>query len=211
MSYPMGKTANSVADLLAEVGSYGHHSADYFQRMMHKIPEAPVVDRTKSILKNCKDKKVVNFGSAKGMLHEDIKSVAASVFGVDKVEPADLLVDLDDEFCPLHGLPAAEVYVCGEIIEHLANPGNFLKKLRWTMKNEGEKDAKLIITVPNALASVLVHHAKRGYLNVNEDHVMWFCPKTIKTLLGRYGFKINEFAWYEGKPVFAEGMILVCS
>jgi len=194
---------------MAEVGSYGYHSADYFERMMHKIPDAPVVDRTKSILKNCKDKVVVNFGSAKGMLHEDIKSVAKSVFGVDKIEPADLLVDLDDEFCPLHGLPAAEVYVCGEIIEHLANPGNFLKKLRWTMNNEGEKDAKLIITVPNALASVLVYHAKRGYENVNVDHCCFYTWRTLQTLLGRYGFTIEDRAYYEGRPVFAEGLIAV--
>ena len=137
----MKRPANSVAELMDEVGSYGQHSADYFDRMMHKMPAASVVQRTEFILSKCKGKKVVNFGSASGTLHGNIKGVAKSIYGVDKVEKADLLVDLDDEFCPLHGLPAAEVYVCGEIIEHLANPGMFLKKLRWTMKNEGEKGA----------------------------------------------------------------------
>ncbi len=205
----MSRTANSVAELLQEVGSYGHHSADYFERMMHKIPPAPVVKRTESILKNCKDKRVVNFGSAKGTLHENIKAVAKSVFGVDKIEPADLLVDLDDEFCPLHGLPCADVYVCGEIIEHLANPGIFLKKLRWTMTKEGEKGARLIITVPNALASVLVHHAKNGIENCNIDHVAFYTWRTLETLLGRYGFTIEDRAYYEGRPVFAEGLIAV--
>lgn len=205
----MSRTANSVAELMAEVDSYGNFQADYYERMMHKMPEAPVVDRVKSILKNCEGKVVVNFGSAKGELHSKIKSVAKSVFGVDKIEPADLLVDLDDEFCPLHGLPAAEMYVCGEIIEHLANPGNFLKKLRWTMKNEGEKDARLIVTVPNALASVLVHHAKNGIENCNIDHVAFYTWRTLQTLLGRYGFTIEERAYYEGRPVFAEGLIAV--
>jgi len=203
------KTANNLAQLYAEVSEYGRFSADFFERMMHKIPEAPVVDRIKSIMKNCKGKKVVNFGSAKGMLHDAIKSVALSVFGVDKMEPADLLVDLDDEFCPLHGLPAAEVYVCGEIIEHLANPGNFLKKLRWTMNNEGEKDAKLIITVPNALANTLQVHARRGWENCNIDHVAFYTWTTLETLLGRYNFTIEDRAYYEGKPVFAEGLIAV--
>jgi 2-polyprenyl-3-methyl-5-hydroxy-6-metoxy-1,4-benzoquinol methylase len=205
----MSKIANSLAELLEETSSYGHHSADYFQRMMHKIPEARVVNRTKFILAKCAGKRVVNFGSASGYLHGDIKAVAASIFGVDKVEPADLLVDLDDEFAPLHGLPCGEVYVCGEIIEHLANPGMFLKKLRWTMKNEGEKDAELIVTVPNALASVLRYHAMRGTLNVNEDHVAWYCWKTLQTLLSRYGFTIIERACYEGQPVFSEGLIAV--
>ena len=204
------KTANSLAELAQEVDSYGHHSADYFERMMHKIPHAPVVDRTKFILEKCKNKRVVNFGSAWGMLHGDIKSVAAMTFGVDKVEPADLIVDLDDEFAPLNELPAAiDVYVCGEIIEHLANPGLFLKKLRKAMNSGGEKDARLIVTVPNALASVLQYHARRGMLNVNEDHCFWFCWKTLQTLLSRYGFIIEERACYEGRPVFSEGLIAV--
>jgi hypothetical protein len=56
-----------------------------------------------------------------------------------------MLVDLDDEFCPLHGLPPAHVYVCGEIIEHLANPGMFLKKLRRMMTTEGEKNAGVVL------------------------------------------------------------------
>ncbi len=205
----MKRPANSVADLMNEMGSYGHHSADYFDRMMHKMPEAKVVMRTDFILSKCKGKKVVNFGSASGTLHGNIKSVAKSIFGVDKVEKADLLVDLDDEFCPLHGLPAADFYVCGEIIEHLANPGIFLKKLRWTMKNEGEKNARLIVTVPNALASVLVHHAKNGMQNVNIDHVNFYTWRTLETLLDRYDFTIEERAYYEGRPVFAEGLIVV--
>lgn len=199
----------SLVDLLEEVGNYGRRTPEYFQKMMHRIPDAPVVNRTKFIQAKCKGKSVVNFGSASGALHGNIKEVAATIFGVDKVEPADMLVDLDDEFCPLHGLPPANVYVCGEIIEHLSNPGMFLKKLRRVMTKEGEKGAELIVSVPNALAEVLKLHAKTGWLNVNEDHVAWFCWNTLKTLLGRHGFTITERAYYEGRPVFAEGLIAV--
>lgn len=204
------RPANNLAELAAEVSSYGHYGADYFQRMMHRIPSAKVVNRTDFILEKCKGKKVVNFGSASGHLHGDIKKVAASVFGVDKVEPADHLVDLDDEFAMLRGhLPPGEVYVCGEIVEHLSNPGSFLKKLRWEMSHNGEQGAELIITVPNALANPLLQHAKRGYLNVNSDHCFWFCWKTLETLLSRFDFTIIERAYYEGRPVFSEGLIAV--
>lgn len=203
------KTANSLAELLEDTGNYGGRSPEYFEKMMHRIPQAKVVNRTNFILGKCKGKRVVNFGSASGKLHGDIKSVAEKVFGVDKVEPADLLVDLDDEFCPLHDLPCSHVYVCGEIIEHLSNPGLFLKKLRWTITKTGEKNAELVVSVPNALAEPLRYHAQRGYLNVNIDHVSWFCWRTLETLLGRFGFTIMERAYYEGRPVYAEGLIVV--
>lgn len=204
----MNATA-SLVDLMKEAGEIGHYTPEYYERMIHKIPQAKVVDRVLFILSLCKGKRVVNFGCASGLLHENIKMVAKSVFGIDKVEPADLLVDLDDEFAPLYDLPETDIFVCGEIVEHLSNPGLFLRKLKKAMKMNRVADAKLVITVPNALASVLQQHAKRGIMNVNADHVNFYTYTTMKELLRRYEFRIEGFYYYEGVPVFAEGLIVV--
>ena len=204
----MSATA-SLMDLMKEAGDIGHYTPEYYERMIHKIPPAKVVDRVGFILAQCKDKRVVNFGSASGRLHENIKMVAKSVYGIDKVEPADLLINLDDEFAPLYDLPETDIFVCGEIIEHLSNPGLFLKKLKKAMRMNRVADAKLIITVPNALASVLQKHAQHGIENSNSDHVAFYTYGTLKELLRREEFFIEHFAYYEGNPIFAEGLIVV--
>lgn len=193
-------------DLAEEIASYGSRSPEYVQKMLHAIPSAPVVDRETFILERCKGKRVVNFGCASGALHTRIKAVAADVYGVDKVAPADLLIDLDDPLnLSLESLPAAEVYVCGEILEHLANPGYCLGQLRGAMG----PGSTLLITVPNAFSSVARDHLRKGRENINIDHVCWYSWRSLRTLVERYGFTVVEFVWYTGRPLFAEGLVFV--
>jgi hypothetical protein len=45
--------------------------------------------------------------------------------------------------------------------------------------------------------------------NVNIDHVAWYSPRTLRTLLERARWNITEFAWYGGDPGVAEGLIAV--
>jgi hypothetical protein len=185
-------------------------SPEYVDKMLHPIPDAKVVSRESFILERCKGKTVVNFGSSSGSLHKQIGEVAASVFGIDKEGAPDLRVDLDDDHYSLSHMPMANVYVVGEIIEHLISPGAFLKRLRWVMTHEGAEGCEAIITVPNALSEFLSHHArKRGVENVNLDHVAWYSYHTLRTLLAKCGFDLNEFYWHNGKPIFAEGLIAV--
>lgn len=195
-------------DLAEEIASYGSRSPEYVQKMLHAIPRAPVVDREQFILERCKGKSVVNFGCASGKLHGLITKVAVSVYGVDKVGPTDMLIDLDDPpNLSLESLPAAEVYVCGEILEHLANPGYFLGQLRDAMNRSPA--SVLIITVPNAFSSVARDHLRKGRENINIDHVCWYSWRSLRTLIERFGFTVVEFCWYTGHPLFAEGLIFV--
>ena len=192
----------TIQSLLDECVSYGRFTPEYYQKMMHEVPPAKVVDRHAFIVSKCKGMKVLNLGSSSGDLHGKLKASCVSVIGVDKDGAADLTIDLDEE--PDRLTAAVDVVVAGEIIEHLSNPGRLLKALRrmdcW----------RVIITVPNAFSEAGRQTMLRsGIENVNNDHVAWYSYWTLKTLVERFGFTVKEFAWYCGKPLTAEGLIFV--
>jgi 2-polyprenyl-3-methyl-5-hydroxy-6-metoxy-1,4-benzoquinol methylase len=200
---------DAIYNLLQPYSRYPSNTPEYVDKMMHDVPEAKSVSRETFIVELCRGKRVINFGSASGNLHAQIKAVATSIFGVDKDGSADKIVNLDDEFYLLRSMTEADIYVCGEIIEHLANPGRFLDRLHDAMKHDGAKDAVLLVTVPNAFSDVGAHHILRKTEAVNVDHVAWYSYHTLKTLLERSKYLITDFRWYNGKPYIAEGLIFV--
>lgn len=180
------------------------HGIDYIDKMMHLVPPAPVVqDRAAFIIERCKSKRVLNLGCASGKLHEKIRVVASNLVGIDHKDPCDVKMDLDALPYPNTEIyPTTDLIVAGEVIEHLANPGNCLRWLRGY-------NSPLLITVPNAFSTN--QWLKHGYEQVNLDHVCWYSYHTLKTLIERYGFKLNEFMWYRGQPLTAEGIIFIVS
>ena len=180
-------------------GVEGQQGADYCTKMMHALPPAPVVDRVPYIMDKCKGKRVLNLGSESGTLHEKIGRVAMELYGVDKVSTADFVLDLDDSPA-LSG--TYDLVVAGEILEHLANPGGCLKAIR-------PLGCPLLITAPNAFSSIGTYWIQRGYEQVNTDHVSYYSYWTLKTLVERYGFTVQELAWYNGQPRISEGLIML--
>lgn len=199
----------TIEDLRSQLGSRQSTSAvsaAYAAKMLHKIPDGTVIDRVAFILDECKGRRVLEFG-ASGPLHDEILKVAQTLLGVDRVDaPRVVGFDLDD--VSLETLPGGtwnpDVIVCGEILEHLANPGWFLQRLR-----KAHHDAPVIISVPNAFSSIARRHLQNGMENVNKDHTSWYSPRTLWTLLERYGYAIEAFYWYNGEPYYAEGLVVV--
>jgi len=192
-------------------------TAEYAAKMLHPIPEGKVVDRSAFILERVTGKRVLEFG-ATGPMHDAVVEVAASVFGVDR-ENGDRVqgFDLDnteyarlpmmrqpEQGTNLDEIVTPEIILCGEVIEHLSNPGWFLTRLK-----RQYPDVPVIITVPNAFTKIGLGHLAKGLENVNIDHVAWYSPRTLKTLLERAGYEIREFAWYNGTPPHSEGLIVV--
>ena len=181
-------------------------SSAYAEKMLHRIPDAPVVDREAFVLSHCRGERVVEFG-ASGALHIKIVEVAAAVLGVDLVGEDVVRFDLDDVTQPT--LPGMEfeptVVVCAEVIEHLANPGWFLTRVRRQWPH-----LPVIITVPNAFSEIGRRHLRTGVENVNRDHCWWPSYRTLKTLLAKSGFAGFSFGWYHGSPLTAEGLVLIC-
>lgn len=182
------------------------HSPEYVEKMMHRIPAATSVDRTVFLLQQVAGKRVLEFG-ASGPMHDGIVKAAASVSGVDRVDaPGVVGFDLDD--VSQLTLPLwqhePDVIVCGEVIEHLSNPGWFLMRLKRTYPG-----VPVVITVPNAFTSVGRAHLANSVENVNRDHVAWYSWKTLSALLERVGYRIREFYWYGGNGPTAQGLVVV--
>jgi 2-polyprenyl-3-methyl-5-hydroxy-6-metoxy-1,4-benzoquinol methylase len=178
-------------------------SPEYAAKMLHAVPDAEVVDRAKFILERCKGQVVLDVG-ASGPMHEAIVNVAAKVYGIDRQDGDGVVgIDLDDYHAALPVFSDVTRIVCGEVLEHLSNPGWFLKRLREAYRCE------TIITVPNAFAEAGRGQLKRGTEVVNIDHVSWLSYTTLRTLLQRHGYEIKNFWWYNGQPYTAEGLIVV--
>jgi 2-polyprenyl-3-methyl-5-hydroxy-6-metoxy-1,4-benzoquinol methylase len=199
-----------ITDLQAEIDELGRLgvTSEYKEKQLHRVPDWPVVERVPLILEHCRGQRVLNVGCASGDLHRYIQAVAVSVVGIDHDacgHPGDIWVDLDDYLAVQSVFwPSCDVIVCGEVLEHLLNPGLILARLRGHA-------AKLLVSVPNAFAGSGQHWLQRGWINVNKDHTAWYCPQTLKTLLEKCGYTISQGYWYGGPPKWAEGMIVIAS
>lgn len=193
---------------LAELrDTLGRPSAEYIAKQMHRVPDFPVVDRERFILERVKGKTVLDIG-ASGRMHEAIVAVAKKCYGIDRRDGDGVDGVNLDEAPAWEGLPnwhtGTEIVVCGEVLEHLANPGHFLRAMRTA------HPVPVIFTVPNAASEILQRNLRRGIECVNNDHVAWYSHKTLSVLLGRYGYEPKDWAWYgPGQPGFNEGIICV--
>lgn len=201
---------------IAEIrNSLGGPSTEYRAKQLHAVPESPVVQREPFILERCAGKVVLDIG-ASGPMHESIVRVASKCYGIEKpggpgmsdVVRGDTIefIDLDDYHQILPIFSGVEIIICGEVLEHLSNPGWFLTRLRKAY------NCPLIITVPNAFGEAGRRSLERGIENCNIDHIAWHSHRTIKTLLNRHGYGIIEFYWYGRngqRPKFSEGLIVV--
>jgi hypothetical protein len=197
----------TIEDLRSQLGEKPGSSLSpaYVAKMMHVIPEATDVDRVAFLLARAAGKRVAEFG-ASGTMHEQLLTVAAAVYGVDRTPSAHVVAfDLDDVRQAALPTPLdVDLVICGEVLEHLSNPGWFLQRVRRQYPG-----VPVLITVPNAFTNVARAHLKQGLENVNIDHCAWYSYITLRTLLGREGYAISEFHWYGGAGPTAQGLVVV--
>ncbi len=178
-----------------------------------------LVERTEFIKKACAGKKVLHLGCTNhpfteqslennALLHFEIQAVAADLYGFDydrqgieileragaeNLYRADLEklgeLDLDETF---------DVIIAGEMIEHLSNPGLFLRGIKRFMR----PDSILIITTINAYGALrFVIYGLRGKGGRNEpvhpDHVAYYSYKTLSHVLERENIRVKEFLFYD--------------
>ena len=192
--------------LTTELNEMGEHTAEYWDKQVHKVPKSKTLDRTDYLKGRCKDKVVLHIGCT-GALDQALCAISKRCYGIDQapMERKDYTaVDLDSVMFN-GGLPdieGIEVVICGEVLEHLSNPGYFLLALR-------KYNAPVVFTVPNAFTtSGQEWLIKRGRENVNKDHVCYYSYTTIKELLRRAGWAVTKHYWYGGKPYVSEGLIV---
>lgn len=190
---------------------------------VRKIGRRRVVDRVAEILQLCRDKRVLHLGCAdypfaelqgENFLHEPLSHVARELWGIDLSEEGvralqaqgfSNLVVGDVEDPQVHALLPGDfnVIVAGELIEHLASPGDFLTSIRQLMGS----DTELLLTTPNACTLKGVIHALVGQEKVHPDHNYYFSHFTIQQLLEKFGYRCVESYYYQ--EVRGRGLSLI--
>jgi hypothetical protein len=184
---------------------------------LERLKIARPVDRIGFIARACEGFRVLDLGAmdetawaakcGRGTwLHEEIGSSALAVDGIDNsaLIPAEGLStgpnstirrgDITDPDLLLAALAhTPDVVVIGELIEHLENPLQFLRRLAAIERLTGRT---LILSTPNATAlhNVLVGLAQRE--STHQDHLCIFSYKTLATLCTRAGFREWEIIPY---------------
>src|SRR5579863_1300913 len=169
--------------------------------------------RTDVILKWVKGPSVLDVGctghtleiGSPGWLHGRLREQFPSVVGIDiSAENIDSLKK--HGFNNLY-VQSAESFrlaekfdtiVAGELIEHLANPGLFLRQARAHLKATG----RLVLTTPHPFSLFDIAYALFKFPRTcqNLQHTCWFCPQTMNELVGRTGLRIEHFELLDDNP-----------
>jgi SAM-dependent methyltransferase len=184
----------------------------------HRLPRRGPVDRFEATVEACRGKRVAHIGfvderrmlakQAEGVwLHARLADVASSLVGLDNAEDGVAwarergfeahTVDVQSsESVRALELEPFEVVVAGEVIEHLDAPGPFLRAMRELAKPDGV----LLVTTPNAYRLLNFIAPLTGSELVHEDHTAWHSPRTLRTLIERNGWRVDEIAYYRTPP-----------
>jgi len=83
-----------------------------------------------------------------------------------------------------------DTIIAGELIEHLENPGQFLRSAARHLRPGG----RIVLTTPYAagLPNLMYAWVKYPKTCANPEHTMWFCPSTIGVLADRANLQVKE-------------------
>lgn len=180
-------------------------------KLDHPLPShVEIIDREKYIIQRAKGKKVLHLGcvdrsflgeklSADRWLHKKLVDVGQNVVGLDnddegieklrEIHPdMKFIVANVEELEEIGYQEEIDLIIGGEIIEHLANVGNFLTKIQLLMS----PDTILILTTPNAFRyqNMILSFFKRE--SIHADHNYWFSWNSLKTVLNKFGLHIEK-------------------
>ena len=181
--------------------------------LKNSLSEIRFVNRIEYLKELCRGKKVLHLGATdspitkeaiqKGyLIHLHLNEVSEYLFGLDL--DSSMIQWLSDN----HGInnikygnieepeyyPSVDfdIVIAGEIFEHLSNPGKALDCIRSTIKSS----SVLVITVPNAYSIKGFLRAVMKHELIHPDHILHHSPHTLKTLLERHGFSVNNYFSY---------------
>lgn len=137
-------------------------------------------------------------------LHLKLAKYAKVVHGIDiNKEAIDYLrtrydvtnifyYDITRDLLPDGLLPAYDIILIPEVVEHILDLGSFLRAVKKFMSPE----SWLIIGTPNAFKLHNFFTVFKGYEEANPDHKIYFSQSTLKSLLEDIGFVIDTWCIY---------------
>jgi len=167
---------------------------------------SPMIPRAKQLISFVKGPRVLDVGCAGHILelnseywlHGELVRHFPEVVGIDvnrqNVETllsmgmTNLLVYSAENFCLNREFDSV---VAGELIEHLSNPGLFLRCAAKHLAING----RIVISTPNpfSLLNSLYALCKFPKTCQNPEHTCWFCVATFQELTGREGLRVLEW------------------
>lgn len=189
---------------------------------------ARLVNRIDYLAGLCKKKRVLDLGCAASFgvaqpgasrtrshiqealfLHDHLKNVADEVIGADLDLTAveymrsagyqNIVVADAENPETLYPFGQFDVIVAGDLIEHLANPGNFLSRVKPLLAPSG----CLVITTPNGLAWYYGAFSFWFKEFNHPDHILMFTPSSLVGLFKRFSYEIIELNTSKHRQVFA--------
>jgi len=179
--------------------------------------KAKIVNRVDYLAGLCEGKRVLHLGCASvpftqqwleggTLLHDLVERVAAVQYGIDSSEEGigllrkrgygNLAVADVEELATRNpfGRLEFDVILCGEILEHLSNPGRFLGGLKPLLRTPG---SRLVLTTPNSYCAYrFLYTFLTGREGVNPDHVAYYSPRTLARLVTRHGYAVESLCYY---------------
>jgi GT2 family glycosyltransferase/tetratricopeptide (TPR) repeat protein/2-polyprenyl-3-methyl-5-hydroxy-6-metoxy-1,4-benzoquinol methylase len=155
-------------------------------------------------------RKVLDIGCGAGRLGEALKArQPAEVVGLEFNEQAaaaarerldQVLVGDVEQIRPPFSAGAFDVIVCADVLEHLREPGLFLRRAREWLRPEGQ----LIASIPNVRHHSVVRALLLGDWTyepaglLDRDHLRFFTRREIEKLFARAGFRVAELGFVPG-------------
>lgn len=190
-------TNNTIKDYL---------KTEYYQKIAPYLKGKEVLDV------GCVDHDIDKAGGERLWNHYFIKSLSKNTLGIDiesdsikKMQRLGYDVELKDAE-KMKFKKKFDVVFAGELIEHLANPGLFLKSAKNTLKKEGI----ILLTTPNTYSLNRLVRIMQKLTNeppANLDHTMYLTPQTIKTLAQKSGLEVVKIE-YSFFPFSHESLIV---
>ena len=149
-------------------------------------------------------KRVLDIGCATGYLARLLSKQDCTVVGIDinaeAVEAArehcEQAICADVEAAPLSTLVSEksfDVVVCGDVLEHLTNPGRLLEEIRSVLDDDGYVVASFPNVAHGAVRLALVNgqfdYQEEGLLD--DTHLRFFTLKSVDELLLGAGYRID--------------------
>lgn len=178
-----------------------------------RYPRTRLIDRDAFLLDASRGRDVLHLGAtdspftddglrAGTLLHTRLRAVCGRLRGIDsdanavarirEVTGVDDIVTWDLSHSTPLDVPAAEVVLCADIIEHVDSPGALLEHCRRFCAVGGS----LVLTTINALSLRAVLRAFARREAVHPDHVAYFSLATLGVLLKRHGFRVTDAAYF---------------